>query len=433
MVLNPIENDRTMLQRIQNEFQDVNPQQSTTGGHRFLERFSMGTIDQNPVSEWDTNILYLSLTFPTLYPTGEADLNDVRIRSVKPADYYEHLMRYEDGRFAQHPRFRYVAFNMLMRKQASQKGTFFCKRNSKHNKMSLEELKDVISKGDSDIANQIAFFGNTLRGTKPYWQKASREIEAYVHNLGAPSVFFTVSAADHQWWDMQRLMPNFDQYSSFPQLDTASRSRMAWQNLQDNPHIAAAHLENRFEIFFKITQSRFHIEDFWYRYEWQARGSGHIHGFFWLDRTKNISFPDPYIKVQSTEQKLLKLKHEHANYWSNKVLALNPGWTAQLPAAIRHPCNLPFHERQNTVRALGEFLNRVQKTYCLQPRILLKKEKGYFAMSLSFSSINKQIQPNLIPGKMQTFRIVDCQLDRWQLLKTAHKPNSLCQFGTIHY
>ncbi|KAF9501698.1 hypothetical protein BDN71DRAFT_1438317 [Pleurotus eryngii] len=30
------------------------------------------------------------------------------------------------------------------------------------------------------------------------------------------------------------------------------------------------------------------VQHFWYRYEWQERGSGHVHGFLWLKDAPNV-------------------------------------------------------------------------------------------------------------------------------------------------
>ena len=37
----------------------------------------------------------------------------------------------------------------------------------------------------------------------------------------------------------------------------------------------------------KLVHPLLGVLDFWYRYEWQERGSGHIHGFLWLKDAPN--------------------------------------------------------------------------------------------------------------------------------------------------
>ena len=78
-----------------------------------------------PLREFNRSQPLLSLAFPTLFPYGVAEFVTPRIRQVKYADYVEHLIKYHDGRFAHHPRFRYVVFNTLMRLQVNKKSTYF--------------------------------------------------------------------------------------------------------------------------------------------------------------------------------------------------------------------------------------------------------------------------------------------------------------------
>ena len=67
-----------------------------------------------PINEFRTEG-YMTRAFPTLFPTGTADFSAPRIRHVTIGYYFKHLLMYRDGRFAQHPRFRYFALNTEMR------------------------------------------------------------------------------------------------------------------------------------------------------------------------------------------------------------------------------------------------------------------------------------------------------------------------------
>ena len=68
------------------------------------------TIRGAPISEFTTEG-YFSMAFPTLYPTGAADFLGQRCNQVTIGNYFTHLLKYGDGRFARHPRFRFFALN----------------------------------------------------------------------------------------------------------------------------------------------------------------------------------------------------------------------------------------------------------------------------------------------------------------------------------
>lgn len=61
-----------------------------------------------PINEHDRNHEYLSQAFPFLYPQGLADIHTPRNIPIKDKDYFRHMMIYKGGRFARHPRFRWV-------------------------------------------------------------------------------------------------------------------------------------------------------------------------------------------------------------------------------------------------------------------------------------------------------------------------------------
>ena len=54
----------------------------------------------------------------------------------------------------------------------------------------------------------------SLRGTRHYWMKQHSRLIAMVEDLGLPSVFFTHSAADHQWPEFARLLSPDDPMSN---------------------------------------------------------------------------------------------------------------------------------------------------------------------------------------------------------------------------
>ena len=72
-------------------------------------------IRGTPINEHDPNVRLIIDAMPILFPTGQADIHDDRpIGKVSPEQYFRHLMRWHDGRFARHPRFRYLALNSIM-------------------------------------------------------------------------------------------------------------------------------------------------------------------------------------------------------------------------------------------------------------------------------------------------------------------------------
>jgi len=87
-------------------------------------------------------------------------------------------------------------------------------------------------------------------------------------------IFFTFSAADLHWPELHKLMEDNDHNR-----DEAESAKRRQQNLIDNPHIATWFFNKRFEIFFNdVLVKQWELGDWWYCFEWQHRGSVHVHG-----------------------------------------------------------------------------------------------------------------------------------------------------------
>ena len=171
---------------------------------------------------------YITLAFPTLFPTGAVDFTAPRMQPVTLGYYLKHLMMYSDGRFARHPRFRDFALNTEMRWRALQAGRVYIRQHPEDARLSVDELRDMVS---TSFSSGVCRYAGSLGGTRPYWHKWStvrtvlpakadatqafpglpaaqswtrllRQMKqhscliAMVDTLGLPTVFFTHSAAD---------------------------------------------------------------------------------------------------------------------------------------------------------------------------------------------------------------------------------------------
>ena len=112
-----------MVPDVRPDISDLEYLREAVGADAPPPALSIPSIYSTPINEYDASDKTLSLAFPTLYPTGAADLKSPRRRTVEYSAYIEHLMRYKDGRFARHPRWRYVVFNTKLRHQANKRAS----------------------------------------------------------------------------------------------------------------------------------------------------------------------------------------------------------------------------------------------------------------------------------------------------------------------
>ncbi|KID80837.1 ATP-dependent DNA helicase PIF1 [Metarhizium guizhouense ARSEF 977] len=318
-------------------------------------------IRQTPIDELGRKHRLFAMCFPTLFPYGTADWHQGRMRNVSLADWAEHFLKFHDGRFGAHPRFRFLVFNMLMRKKAREASGFWVKKRPDLLGLSLDELKELLGE-ESTLLKSIVRSGATLTGTRPYWRQKENALKATARYFGTTgTVFCTWSCADHQWDDLHRHLPRYVQWRDGTDED---RRKIAWENVQRFPHIIAAWLDIRFKAFLKYVMTSFlGLDDYWFRYEWQARGTGHIHCIIWMRDS-------PAMGARTPEQ-----REAFAQYWNKKVTAVNPNPNSTRPADARNPASLPFIHICNTDEQVAIFMNRFQMHARCAPGRCLRKNK----------------------------------------------------------
>ncbi|KAI8404628.1 hypothetical protein FOFC_16123 [Fusarium oxysporum] len=195
-------------------------------------QLDMPDIRRTPINEFNQLQALLSLAFPTLFPRGQADFVEPRLRPIKYADYIQHALRWHDGTMADLP---------------------------------VIPLSEAFQNPESAEAQQLLNSINRqtaqLRGTRPYWYRKRQELESYAYNLDCPGAFITFSPADLHWRSLYQHLPQFQDWQELPE---QQRMGMSSKLLRDNPHIAAWHFYKRFGLFRDIVlKQKFNVTDCW--------------------------------------------------------------------------------------------------------------------------------------------------------------------------
>ncbi|XP_012146256.2 uncharacterized protein LOC105663231 [Megachile rotundata] len=300
------------------------------------------STESEPINEFPTEG-YVIIAFPTLFPYGTCDLLNPNRREVSFDCYFKYLMLYKDGRFAKDARFRFFAMNTVLRRFAIQRSNIFI-RNHGLGRLSLSDIRQRV-RNNPAFLNQIMVYCSSLRSTKPYWRLRFSELSAMVNQLGLPTIFFTLSAADYHWPDLFSLLA--------PGTDPASLSERQRRDLMhENPLLVAYFFQRSCDVFIKkVLRPVFKVADYWSRFQWQWRGSPHIHGLLWLKDAPSID------EMRLTESLALRIKE----YFDNKVLAINP--FRSLPPASVHPSRKRFSDidNENLNTDLGHLINKFQR------------------------------------------------------------------------
>ncbi|GLB43925.1 hypothetical protein LshimejAT787_1501090 [Lyophyllum shimeji] len=232
---------------------------------------------------------------------------------------------------------------------AKKASSWYLTTHKEDHQLSVEDIREMLASDDAHaLANRVSRAGDKLPGSKPFWMKAQQELVGQIRSpeCKSPHVCFTASSADIQWPDMHQHMPNYDP----EQEEDAAAYRTRMKDLNENPAIAGYYFQKRWQIFFEYyIKLKFKVKDYWWRYEWQHRGSSHIHGFLWLEDAPQIESLDTSNPVDL---------QNFINFWNQHVSTWHPDMTCP-PAAI-HPSARLFTTLEDTKLELAEMLNRFQ-------------------------------------------------------------------------
>ena len=143
------------------------------------------------------------------------------------------------------------------------------------------EKASVYSTAVRNAVNSLVPYADQLRGSPSYWKRRQIELSAMIASLGSPTWFLTLSAADSMLPELFRfLCPTCDDVTTL----TVSRRQ---ELLAEHPVDAARFFYRRVEEFWKLIlngklKPLGRIVDFWWRVEFQHRGSPHVHSMIWL-------------------------------------------------------------------------------------------------------------------------------------------------------
>ena len=235
------------------------------------------SVENEPLNEYSTPFL-ASMAFPTLFPDSKGDPTNPSVyRDVPFAQKIKHLIKFADNvdgqfkyRFSSHPRFSYLALNMIQRKRFLQQTGIYLKQNPGDVLCSRDLDHPEKSINVEQVRHRLSRYTANVLGSNAYWQKQKEDLKTVISKKGAATIFFTFSSADMHWPELHGL------FEKDPVTLTPRERR---QNVIENPHLTDWLFVQRLESFIKHwLYKTLGAEWHWYRYEYQARGSIHCHG-----------------------------------------------------------------------------------------------------------------------------------------------------------
>ncbi|XP_056598318.1 uncharacterized protein LOC130416992 [Triplophysa dalaica] len=245
--------------------------------------------------------------FPVLFPKGTGTFHESRQEKLTICKYLKNRILNADGRFAQN--LDYIFYGQYLselNQVISNVSIALRKGYHTDNKTKITPEKLTNKESLQKILNfdQGYKFLKPIRGSPSFWSSCQRDLFAILRQQGLPSFFASFSSADLRWPElMQTIARQEGCETPIDELDWSERCGM----LKRNPVIAARMFDHRFHCFLKDVimspaQPIGKVIDYFYRVEFQQRGSPHTHCLFWVENAPQVDKDDDKDVVAFVDQ-----------------------------------------------------------------------------------------------------------------------------------
>ena len=306
---------------------------STSNNHRQRVHCIAPGANAKPISLLrDDNVEERS--FPNIFPTGEFGFSHRRNVQLSLAEYACTRLKGADPRFVTTDYLFWtqnlLEYNRLISSVsiALRKGHSASQSGPAITAGMLKNESAVNALLRTDLGYK---FTAAVRGSPAYWQKTRYELLAMINQLGIPTFFLTLSAADLQWPDIIKAVASQFGISVSDEdvINMSFTERCRYVKL--NPVTVARHFDYRVrmlfrDVIFSKEKPLGQVTDYFRRIEAQARGSVHAHCLLWVKdapklgantEAEVISFIDKHctVALPSDDEHLLSLlkrqRHSH--------------------------------------------------------------------------------------------------------------------------
>ena len=258
----------------------------------FLDSYSDSILNiapgenQIPLSLFqDADAEYLA--FPTIYCGQRMTPAHERLVHVSYADICKWEVRASDRRVAKSVPNLFFKMKKLSIKQVLDKANFAIRRcKTKGKRLTAKDMMDDNVRDSLARADEGYRIFKELRNSPAYLQKRKKDVFAMIRQLGIPSLFMSLSANDLNWIPLLKVLSKFVNNTD---LTDEEASELSWAEktklVQSDPVTCARYFDYRVQLFMEHVMKSSalgDIHDFFWRIEFQKRGSPHVHMLVWI-------------------------------------------------------------------------------------------------------------------------------------------------------
>ena len=269
------------------------------------------------------------MAFPTLFPDGKNGLRTPRRQRLTVLQYFQSRLLSSDNRWQSNLPYLFWATSMTEKEKLSEGINIAARiRSSKTNKRANHLTAGVVKenfKNNPDYPEHFYGFMKNIRGSAAYWNAAQLDLLSMISAKGPMTFFLTLSANDMNWDDLMEVLLRQNGKPCTP-LAISKLSRQEKRNLMAaNPVTTARHFCRRVHHIihsYILSEEKplGQIIDYFWRIEFQMRGSPHLHSLWWVQDAPDLdtaegranapAFIDKYISTEIPDDPFMKKRVE---------------------------------------------------------------------------------------------------------------------------
>ena len=344
---------------------------------------------QHPLSLYqDKDAEYLC--FPTIFCGQTPPSREERLVPVHYSDIVKWELRSVDRRAAQSVPNIFFKHKKLQMKQISDKVNLAVRRcKNRGKKITAAEARDSNYLDKLVNLDEGYYIFRQLRNSPAYLETRKKDIFAMIRQLSLPTWFMSLSAADTRWTDLLKMLAKLNDGIEYSEKEL---EHLTWQEktklVQKDPVTCSRYFDHRVQEFLNtVLKSSCEpigkLLDFFYRVEFQQRGSPHIHMLVWIENAPTlethseeeiVQFVDQYLTSNTDNEKTANLvglqSHKHSKTCRKKGKPICR-FGFPLPPLPRTMLLYPLEEnvdkykKKNTelLKAMNEYKDNVHMTF----------------------------------------------------------------------
>ena len=148
-----------------------------------------------------TDLNFEVMSNPDKFPYGTGTFSSDRPRKLTYRKYFNQRLMDVDGRFARDLDYLFVTQYVVEAKQIQDDGNSFAMRQKPSRQFTAAQALNQTLLNQFVRKDKAYSFMKNIRGSPPYYQHTFHDLLAMIRQLGTPTWFFTLSAADLKWPD----------------------------------------------------------------------------------------------------------------------------------------------------------------------------------------------------------------------------------------